>query len=289
MWQLVFRKIINNKWMMLCLLGGFIIVIAMVSSVPIYTDGILQFMLTRDMKDYQTKTGKYPGRYQLDLSVSYVDGSRVDVFQFFQQKLDDELLPKTADIPTVAENRTLTAMNMQSVAVDEEKRSSDRTFTNVMAMSDLAGHVKVINGRMFEPGINANGCYEVVISQTALANLGLQMNTPYFISMLTEKEATVKFEIVGIVEQSDYADPYWYTALGAFGKHVLMDEQTFIDVYLSDGVGRALTGATWFLAFDYYQITVGGLPGFLEGVDAQKDFYSQYKNYLKLNMPMLHL
>ena len=80
MWQLVFRKIINNKWMMLCLLGGFIIVIAMVSSVPIYTDGILQFMLTRDMKDYQTKTGKYPGRYQLDLSVSYVDGSRVDVF-----------------------------------------------------------------------------------------------------------------------------------------------------------------------------------------------------------------
>ncbi|MGN1073842.1 MAG: ABC transporter permease [Eubacteriales bacterium] len=286
MWQLVFRKIINNKWMMLCLLGGFIIVIAMVSSVPIYTDGILQFMLTRDMKDYQTKTGKYPGRYQLDLSVSYVDGSRVDVFQFFQQKLDDELLPKTADIPTVAENRTLTAMNMQSVAVDESKRSSDRTFTNVMAMSNLADHVNVINGRMFEPGINANGCYEVVISQTALANLGLQMNTPYYISMLTEKEATVKFEIVGIVEQSDYSDPYWYTALGAFGKHVLMDEQTFIDVYLSDGVGRALTGATWFLAFDYYQITVGGLPGFLEGVDAQKDFYSQYKNYLKLNMPI---
>ncbi|MEA4824501.1 MAG: FtsX-like permease family protein [Clostridiaceae bacterium] len=272
--------------MMLCLLGGFVIVIAMVSSVPIYTDGILQFMLTRDMKDYQTTTSKYPGRYELNMSVSYVEGSRVDVYRFFQQKLDEELLPLTADIPLVAENRTLTAMNMQSVAADEAQRSSDRIFTNVMSMANLPEHVKVLTGRMYEPGINANGCYEVVISQTALANLGLQLNVPYYISMLTEKEPSIKYEIVGVVEQSDYADPYWYTGLGAYGKHVLMDEQTFIDVYMGDGLGRALTNVTWFLAFDYYQITVEGLPGFLQGIDAQKDFYEQYKNYVKLNMPI---
>ena len=88
MWQFVFRKIINNKWMMLCLLGGFIIVVAMVSSVPIYTDGILQYMLTRDMKDYQIQNGKYPGRYVLTLSVNYAEGSRSDIYHYFQDRLD---------------------------------------------------------------------------------------------------------------------------------------------------------------------------------------------------------
>ena len=36
---MVFRKMINKKWMTLCLLIGFVLAVAMVSSIPIYTDG----------------------------------------------------------------------------------------------------------------------------------------------------------------------------------------------------------------------------------------------------------
>ena len=186
---------------MLCLLGGFIIVVAMVSSVPIYTDGILQYMLTRDLKDFQIQSGRYPGRYVLSLSVNYAEGSRADIFNYFQDKLDKEWWPLTESVPTVAENRAMTASNLQAVVVDESKRSSDRVFVNMMTMSDFADHVNVLNGRMYNPGINENGCYEVVISQTALANTGLLMNTPYYVGMLMDKELTTKFEIVGVAAE----------------------------------------------------------------------------------------
>ena len=286
MWQFVFRKIINNKWMMLCLLGGFIIVVAMVSSVPIYTDGILQYMLTRDMKDYQIQNGKYPGRYVLTLSVNYAEGSRSDIYHYFQDRLDQEWMPLTDSVPTVAKNRTMTAQNLQAVVVDESKRSSDRVFVNVMSMTDFPEHVNVLSGRMFNPGVNEHGCYEVVISQTALANTGLQLNTPYYVGMLMEKDLTNKFEIVGVVEMSDYSDPYWYTALAVFGKHVVMDADTFQQFYVNDGVGRALTEVTWFQAFDYYKITVEGLPVFIDGINRQMEFYEQFRNYLRLTMPI---
>ena len=46
---MVFRKMINKKWMTLCLLIGFVLAAAMVSSIPIYTDGVLQ-RITRDLK-----------------------------------------------------------------------------------------------------------------------------------------------------------------------------------------------------------------------------------------------
>jgi putative ABC transport system permease protein len=41
MFQLVLRKLTRNKWLVLCILGGAILAIALVSSVPLYTDGIL--------------------------------------------------------------------------------------------------------------------------------------------------------------------------------------------------------------------------------------------------------
>ena len=48
---IVLRKIFNNKWLIACLLAGSILAVAMVSSIPMYTDGILQRMLVKDMEN----------------------------------------------------------------------------------------------------------------------------------------------------------------------------------------------------------------------------------------------
>ena len=61
MWTLVFRKILNNKWLMLCLLFGFIVVVAMVSAVPMYSNAILQKMLNDDLIKYQSSHSIYAG------------------------------------------------------------------------------------------------------------------------------------------------------------------------------------------------------------------------------------
>jgi len=286
MWQLVMRKMMNNKWMMLCLLGGFVIVVAMVSSVPIYTNGILQFMLNRDMRNYQNSTGKYPGQHQIDLGVNYTENSRTDILDYFAGELEDTYLPKTAQIPTVEESFTLKACNMQATAVDEAQRTHDRVFVDIYSVTDLEEHVSLVSGRMYEPGINENGCYEVVISQTAMAKTELQMNVPYYISRMVEKEPSLKLEIVGVIEQSSYSDPYWYESLASWEKSVLMDQDTFREIYLSDGMGQALSGATWFQAFDYNEITVEGLGDFLNGIHEQREFAAGFKNYIVLDVPI---
>ena len=71
MWTLVFRKIINNKWMMLCLLFGFIVVVAMVSAVPMYSDAILQRMLDKDLETYQASHAVYTGLYTVEGCLLY--------------------------------------------------------------------------------------------------------------------------------------------------------------------------------------------------------------------------
>ena len=49
--QLVLRKIISNSWKVLCLLLGSILVVGMICSIPIYSNGILQRLLTKDLEN----------------------------------------------------------------------------------------------------------------------------------------------------------------------------------------------------------------------------------------------
>ena len=53
---MVIRKMLSNKWMMLCLLLGMVLAVGMVSSIPMYTEGVLNRMLRRDLEEEQTRS-----------------------------------------------------------------------------------------------------------------------------------------------------------------------------------------------------------------------------------------
>ena len=57
----------RNKWMVACLLIGFIISTAVITCIPIYTGSILHRMLIKDMEARQEETGLYPGNYSVTL------------------------------------------------------------------------------------------------------------------------------------------------------------------------------------------------------------------------------
>ena len=54
MFTLLFRKMRNTKWMVLCLLIGFVMASAMMSTIPIYMNASLQRMLVKDLESFQT-------------------------------------------------------------------------------------------------------------------------------------------------------------------------------------------------------------------------------------------
>jgi putative ABC transport system permease protein len=65
---LVLRKLLANRWLTLCLLAGFVIGAALLGGIPMYTSGILQRMLTRDLERFQESTGAFTGRYSVSAS-----------------------------------------------------------------------------------------------------------------------------------------------------------------------------------------------------------------------------
>ncbi len=87
MLRLVLRRMFSNLWMVVCLLIGSILATALVSCIPIYTDGILQRMLTKDLEKYQLDTGNFPGQYTVkgNLYYNYEPEDRTAAQNFFNK------------------------------------------------------------------------------------------------------------------------------------------------------------------------------------------------------------
>ena len=69
MLTLLIRKMRNTKWMVICLLVGFIMATAMTSTIPIYMHASLQRMLIKDMQGYQEDNNEYPGVYAVSKTI----------------------------------------------------------------------------------------------------------------------------------------------------------------------------------------------------------------------------
>ena len=69
MLTLLYRKMRNTKWMVICLLVGFVMATAMTSTIPIYMHASLQRMLLKDMLAYQEENNEYPGVYSVSKTI----------------------------------------------------------------------------------------------------------------------------------------------------------------------------------------------------------------------------
>ena len=56
MLKLVIRKMLNNKWMVLCLLIGCVLAVAVAGSIAMYTENALQDMIYNEMESFQEET-----------------------------------------------------------------------------------------------------------------------------------------------------------------------------------------------------------------------------------------
>ena len=71
MLRIIARKMLKTRWMMLCLLFGVVIASAMLSSIPQYTDGILQKVLITNLENYQQQKNVYPGTYYIKGNIAW--------------------------------------------------------------------------------------------------------------------------------------------------------------------------------------------------------------------------
>jgi len=283
---IVLRKMIRNRWMVLCLLIGSILSVAMISSIPMYTDAVLQRMLVKDLESFQQRTGYYPGRYYAKLSYTFIDGEiREKAFNELNSRFTGRFRQEIG-LPIVAGNRTL---KIDSATILPEKPRSEeqkRIYLHLRAMSDLSDHITITHGRMFNTEPQGD-VYEVIATETAMKELDVLLDEVYIADGISETLGRpFKIKIVGICTIKDPTDPYWANHFVEYKQTLFLDYDLFVKEFI-DTNSHLITGSEWYYAFDYRQLTLDKIDRVLTAYENQNRWLTGYVSIIDFKVPAI--
>lgn len=286
MLNIVFRKMINNKWMFACLLIGCLFVVALVSSIPIYTHGILQRMLIKDLENFQKDKEIFPGSYEIEMNLyQYLhDGTR-NVFQeydkIFNNMADEINLP-------VKESAVRIGMDYLMLNKGPETLGGKDVKKPIMldSLKNMEDHVEIIAGRMYDEN-PVDGVYEVIISQAAMKNLQLVLDREYIIyDIMNKMQTPLRVKVVGVFTRSDTQDIFWFNRMSEYNESLFLSQNALMN-FIADQPSP-LTKAEWYFGFDYYSISVEEAGDIVSTMDKHFREYVQRRD-VRIQIPCYNI
>ena len=289
MLRLVFKRMLSSLWMVICLLIGSIIATALVSCIPIYTDGILQRILTKDLESYQTETGVYPGRYHVDSFVSYIykGEARQQAFNFFDKQLNNDLV-KQLGLPVKAYKKEAVVTNVAIYPGNETIEGYNPIYGELGGIEGINEHIDIINGKLPEEQPSGS-VFEAMVSEYALQEMDLLLDHTYTLRVTSGvEEHLIRVKIVGSYNFTDPNDLFWDSKLSSYSQRILLNYNTFYKDVLTQ-YPDIINNASWNYALDYYQIDLNNIVKISEIMSAQDKFAAKYKAAFEISFPALDI
>ena len=259
----------SNRWLVLALLAGSVLSVALLASIPIYTDAVLQRLLTRDLERYQERTGRYPGTTAATYNF-YRLVERPAAKAPFHDSLEHEILTTLVPnlgVPVAAAMKRITLDYLYDIRPrpEESRQETVKKFSRVEAVQELEQHITLLHGRMSRPE-PVDGVYEAIVTAAAMQELELILDRSYLLHDLLAEEPRLRVKVVGVFTKKDPSDLFWFQRFSTFSESFLIDYDTFLRAFLYHPA-RNLTNGAWYFALDYHQITLDNVPNLLRRYD----------------------
>ena len=282
----VLKRMSSSMWMILSLLIGSIMAVAMVSCIPVYTDGILQRMLTKDLENYQRDSGIYPGTYKLDQNLQYgfEYKDRTKAYRYFDKKIKTEMAQQY-QLPVLTSESEVFAGSLLGINITNLKGKEVTRYIDLGSIESLEEHISITNGRMYSKKSDDN-VYEVIVTNQTMHDLNLLLNREYDLQcMLPDfKDLKYRVRVVGVFTVKDNSDLFWSKKLSEYTNVILMDSGIFKKDFI-DKDSVLTNKARWFFAFDYYQIKIENIADIIKSYQQQADWVKKYNSAIKMTMP----
>lgn len=273
----LFRKMLQNRWLYISLLAGMILCTALTSSLPIYKNAILQRMLIQELDEHYLDSGKYPGNLRAQINFGFYITNPNQQRQAIAQ-LNDHWERHVHSVDELPYLETIREQIFKGLYVMAEGRDPDEhdVKRNVMlaARSGLAEHIRLVDGRLPSSEAAAEGVIEVLLTDRTLARLGTVIGH----ELIVTDDATfahIRIRPVGVIAESDLYDTYWsHQRLVAYDLVLFMDESALDEIpeILAE---LPIRTASWYTSVDYRAFT-------LQSADRFHTIYEDLRDYLSV-------
>lgn len=282
---MVIRKMLNNKWMFICLLIGSILTVAMVSSIPMYTNGVLQRTLIRDLEQSQVESGEYSGRYYVRsrlYSSTYNQEDRIKLYNLLNKRIKETKVDDMG-IPILTQTENVSIDYMTAIPEESSSGNYEEHSVSIETLYDIQNHIEILYGRTFSTESDED-VYEVIINEATMKSMDIQLDQIYVVSDSENRINDVyKFKVVGVFKIKDTTDPFWFQDIKKYNNSFIMDHGLFNETFVEPSL-PVISRAQWFYALDYHQIALEDLTSIIDTYDEQVRYYGKF-NAVDFEMP----
>lgn len=246
------------------MLSGSILAGALLASIPVYTQGLLQRYLQDEMESFYRFNGYYPGAYvarQQFVKDLFDDAGRADYHEY-RERLYRDFIPEVG-LPVSGVTERLIVSYLR---IRPEGDGATGEHAVLEALENLTDHVNLVAGRAYKP-TSPGGVVEVVVTEAAYNRLHLELEATYELGDTRARmQVPMIVRVVGVIAPADLSDRYWHHDPDDFDLSLFMDHPSFDRIFI-DARSDLFSGAEWHIDFDYTKIHIRDIRRLLRTIE----------------------
>lgn len=284
LWTMILRKMASTKWLQLNLWLGLTICVALFSSMPLYSEAILQRTLTKELQEIQHQSGAYPGLVRISTSVSSSEMDEKTIETISRADQFVETIPARSGLEAMSfyQQRATHKMKVYGADASDQEKQIQKTTGSFRSLSDMEKRVKLIQGRM--PIDRQDGVYEALVSQKFLFAVKRGLGDELMMVSPEADRSVFRVIPVGVIETDPAADPYLPYLPTEGENSFLIPFEQFEREFIIGGKAR-LTELEWRYALDYEQLTVEKTEQFTKAAADVKRYFRGKLGVEEVNIP----
>lgn len=272
MFQFIVNKLLHKKWMNLCLLIGFILLVSIAACNPMYQSAALDKLLQHELQFEQEKTGTYPGILTLDYHRKDMETKELKSNTFPDaDKVEDSL--KRLMPEDLLYNIHIRSLSYSS-AVSEIKPNGENLKRKLkcLTMSGLEEQVQITAGKMFQNEISEDGVADVIVSKGAMYRNGYYLGEKItFDNFILSNGKKFTIRIAGVFEEKQSGSIYWIRPISEYRDAVFMSEGIFDSLIQDSGMQKKMLYESVFQVMDTSKLGAKDVTSLKYAVDQMKD------------------
>ena len=261
--RVVGRRLWSHLALMLAIAAGFIVTIALVVSIPVYSEAVGYRILREELSKTETGIPRPPFSFMYRYLVSQSKAITLGDYQRLDDFMDQPL-KRTLGMPVEQQIRYAASDRMP--LMPSTGSGEPLTWINVAFATDFEQHIELIDGALPAPA-QAGAPMEVLISERMASDQGLQIAEEYLLLEPTNSKFKIHLpvRIAGVWREKDVADPYWFYDPFTMNETLFVSEQSFNTALISQNT-EAVYVALWDYLTDGSGIRSSDVPATLSRI-----------------------
>ena len=264
MFSLMLHKLVQKKWMVLCLLIGNILLIAVAVSFPLYRVSSFQKMLTDEFSQYREEEQRWPAVF--GVACSRIKGG--GAISFATMEKETEAAVKELGV-AVKEQVTTYRLSTQKTTPSVARDGENVKRITLAAISGMEQHIELLYGRTPSAGLDQEGCLEVMVSDSAMIEQDILLDDKYTYEIWKNSNGQpLTLKVVGVFRPLDETELFWEPVSDDISEMVYVPEESFRQNFLGEGVEENYNlYANWSYVLDYESIKVSDVSDMMHTLD----------------------